>query len=66
LADKAESVVFDNSKIKTFVPGFNATIPFAVGIRRTLKWLDDNPKMKVVSDETNQRIENILNAYQKL
>lgn len=66
LADKAESVVFDNSKIKTFVPGFNATIPFAVGIRRTLKWLDDNPKMKVVSEETNQRIENILNAYQKL
>lgn len=66
LADKAESVIFDNSKIKTFVPEFKATIPFAVGIRRTLKWLDDNPEMKVVSKETNQRIENILNAYQKL
>jgi len=66
LADKAESVVFDNSKIKTFVPEFKATIPFAVGIKRTLKWLDDNPEMKIVSEETNRRIENILNAYQKL
>lgn len=66
LADKAESVIFDNSKIKTFVPEFNATIPFAVGIKRTLKWLDENPEMKVVNSETNARIENILKAYQKL
>ena len=66
LADKAESVIFDNSKIKTFVPEFKATIPFAVGIKRTLKWLDENPEMKVISSETNQRIENILKAYQKL
>jgi len=66
LADKAESVIFDNTKIKRFVPEFNATIPFAVGIKRTLKWFDEHPEMKVVSAETNQRFENILKAYQKL
>jgi len=66
LADKAESVIFDNSKIKTFVPEFNATIPFAVGIKRTLNWFDENPKMKVVNPETNERFENILKAYQNL
>jgi len=66
LADKAESVIFDNSKIKRFVPEFNATIPFAVGIKRTLNWFDENPKMKIISAETNQRIENILNTYHKL
>ncbi|HAI40989.1 MAG TPA: NAD-dependent dehydratase, partial [Maribacter sp.] len=38
LADKAESVLFDNTKIKTFVPGFKATIPFSEGIKRTVKW----------------------------
>ena len=32
LGDKAWSVVFDNSKIKRFVPGFQATIPFHTGI----------------------------------
>ena len=66
LADKAESVIFDNTKIKTFVPEFKATIPFADGIKRTLRWLDENPHLKVVNSETNQRIENILSAYQKL
>lgn len=66
LADKAESVIFDNSKIKTFVPEFKAIIPFSIGIKRTLKWLDENPEMKIVSSETNKRLEHILKAYQKL
>jgi nucleoside-diphosphate-sugar epimerase len=63
LADKAESVIFDNTKIKTFVPGYTATIPFAQGIKRTLKWLDENPEMKIVNPDENKRIESILKAY---
>ncbi|WP_297703946.1 NAD-dependent epimerase/dehydratase family protein [uncultured Eudoraea sp.] len=63
LADKAESVIFDNTKIKTFVPGFKATIPFAEGIKRTLQWLDANPERKIIDPEENKRIENILSAY---
>jgi len=66
LADKAESVIFDNSKIKTFVPGYKATIPFSEGIKKTLKWLDENPHKKVVREEENRRIENVLKAYHKL
>ena len=66
LADKAESVIFDNTKIKTFVPGFKAIIPFAEGIKRTLKWLDDNPEKKFIDPKENKRIENILKAYKKL
>ncbi|MBZ0290509.1 MAG: SDR family oxidoreductase, partial [Anaerolineae bacterium] len=33
LGDKTWSVIFDNSKIKTFAPGFQAIIPFREGIR---------------------------------
>lgn len=66
LADKAESVIFDNTKIKTFVPGFKATIPFATGIKRTLKWLDDNPDRKVINPLENARIEKVLRAYAAL
>lgn len=66
LADKAESVIFDNSKIKRFVPGFKATIPFAEGIKRTLKWLNENPEKKIIDQKDNIRIENILKAYKKL
>lgn len=63
LADKAESVIFDNTKIKTFVPTFKATIPFATGIRKTLKWLDENPENKWINVDKNEKIERILKAY---
>ncbi|MFK5972871.1 MAG: NAD-dependent epimerase/dehydratase family protein [Flavobacteriaceae bacterium] len=66
LADKAESVIFDNTKIKTFVPVYKATIPFSEGIKRTLQWLDDNPEKKIINPETNTQIENILRAYKKI
>jgi len=41
--DKAQTAIFDNSKIKTFVPGFEATMPFEKGIRRTLGWYETHP-----------------------
>lgn len=66
LADKAESVLFDNTKIKTFVPGFKATIPFAEGIRRTLKWLSENPHKQHIDTDTEADIERILAAYKAL
>ncbi len=66
LADKAESVIFDNSKIKTFVPEFKATIPFAIGIQQTLKWLDEDPQRKFVNLITNEKIERILRSYKAL
>src|SRR5882724_6710187 len=40
LGDKTWSVVFDNTKIKTFVPGFRAAISFSEGTRRAAVWLD--------------------------
>ncbi|WP_149276175.1 SDR family oxidoreductase [Pareuzebyella sediminis] len=63
LADKAESVLFDNTKIKTFVSGFKATIPFAEGIKRTLSWLHDNPEFINIDQQTEEKIENILSVY---
>ncbi len=66
LADKGESVLFDNTKIKTFVPGFKATIPFEVGIKTTLAWLDENPERKFINPITDQKIDNILNKYKSI
>ncbi|ULC59020.1 NAD-dependent epimerase/dehydratase family protein [Flaviramulus sp. BrNp1-15] len=64
--DKAESVIFDNTKIKAFVPEFNATIPFSVGIKKTLNWLDRNPDKKVINPETNAIIDKIINTYKSI
>ena len=65
LGDKATSVVFDNSKIKRFVPEFVATIPFKVGIRRTIEWFEADPTRRVVNPETNKFIDRILNQYER-
>jgi nucleoside-diphosphate-sugar epimerase len=54
LGDKCWSVVFDNSKIKEFVPGFQAVIPFREGIRRTVAWFD--------ADKSRQRVDPAINA----
>ena len=43
LGDKAHSMVFDNRKIKATVPGWVATVPFAVGARQIIEWYDADP-----------------------
>jgi nucleoside-diphosphate-sugar epimerase len=62
LGDKTWSVVFDNSKIKTFVPGYRAQIPFREGIRRTLAWFDADEKRRRVDETVNAEMDRILAA----
>jgi nucleoside-diphosphate-sugar epimerase len=59
--DKAHSLVFDNSKIKRFVPEFRCTVPFAEGIRRALAWLDAHPAEQRL--DSNAAVEKILAAW---
>lgn len=61
--DKSWSVVFDNSKIKTFVPGFQATIPFREGMRRAIAWFDADKSRQRIDDQVNKEIDMILKAY---
>ena len=63
LGDKAVSVIFDNSKIRKFVPEFRATIPFAQGIKRTLAWFEADPARQIIREETNEMMERILRLY---
>lgn len=66
LGDKGASVIFDNTKIKTFVPGFQATISFAEGMRRTMAWFDADKKRKTVDAGSNKLMDSIVAAYEKL
>jgi nucleoside-diphosphate-sugar epimerase len=66
LGDKSYSVIFDNTKIKTFVPGFNAVIPFSEGIKRTLAWFEADPARMVIKKESNEMIDKIIKAYERL
>lgn len=44
LGDKANSVVFDNSKLKRLVPDFIATIRFDQGVKQTVQYILDHPE----------------------
>jgi nucleoside-diphosphate-sugar epimerase len=63
--DKAVSVVFDNSKIKRFVPGYRAIVPFAEGIRRTMAWFDADPARRLIDDDANARWDKLIAAYEQ-
>jgi nucleoside-diphosphate-sugar epimerase len=51
LGDRSHSVVFDNTKIKSLVPGYAATIPFADGAREIVDWYDNHPELQVVDQQ---------------
>jgi nucleoside-diphosphate-sugar epimerase len=48
LGDKAHSMIFDNAKIRRFVPDFNPLIPFERGAQEIMDWYDENPAWQVV------------------
>jgi len=62
LGDKQYSLVFDNSKIKRFVPGYRATIPFFEGMRRSAEWIAAHPDKKVINGQLDALINDIVAA----
>lgn len=60
LGDKAHSMVFDNTKIKAFVPDFVAAIGYAEAADSQIAWYDEDPRRQMVSRELDATIERIL------
>jgi len=65
IGDKAVSVVFDNSKIKRFVPDYCANVPFGQGIRSTLAWFDADLERRQVDAEANAKWDKLIDAYER-
>lgn len=63
LGDKSYSAVFDNSKIKKFVPTYKANIPFAVGIKNTLHWFESEPTRMIINEQTNKFLDGLLDNF---
>ena len=63
LGDKAHSVIFDNSKVKSFVPEFKAIIPFKQGIKKTVKWFEEKPSRMKLVGKTNNFMDKVINSY---
>lgn len=66
LGDKTYSVIFDNSKIKRFVPGFTCTIPFGEGIKKTLSWFEADPSRQIVNKAHDEIMDKIISSYENI
>jgi nucleoside-diphosphate-sugar epimerase len=65
LGDKSVSVVFDNSKVKRFVPEYRATTSFAEGIRRSLAWFNADAARKQIDSQVNAAMDKLIGLYEK-
>jgi nucleoside-diphosphate-sugar epimerase len=65
LGDKACSSVFDNSKIKRFVPDFVATTPFHAGMARSIAWYDADPARQLIDLEAGAAWDKLITGYER-
>jgi nucleoside-diphosphate-sugar epimerase len=65
IGDKANSVVFDNSKIKRFVPEYSCEVNWAEGLRRSLAWFEAHPEFQTIDAEMNAVWDRIIAAYER-
>jgi len=63
--DKANSLVFDNSKLIRIVPEFRSRKPFAVGIRESIAWLREHAGDHNLNPKVDATIGAVLSAWDK-
>ncbi len=56
IGDKAHSMIFDNAKVKSVVPGWRAVIPFERGAREIAEWYLADPARQV----TDARLDAVM------
>lgn len=62
LGDKAHNTYFDNSKIRSVVPGFAAEIPFRDGAREIMAWYDAHPEAQKIDERFAAIYDRVLAA----
>ena len=63
LGDKAHSMVFDNSKLRTVVPDYCATIPFEQGAREIVAWYDEEPARQQADRRLDAVMDKLVATY---
>ncbi|WP_457252560.1 SDR family oxidoreductase [Pedococcus sp. P5_B7] len=63
LGDKAHTMVFDNSKIKGLVPGWQAVVPFRQGAQEIVDWHDADSARRVVDADLDALYDRLIAAH---
>ena len=63
--DKRHSVIYDNTKIKHFVPGFEATVTWRIGVERALKKILANPELQKEDPAFDAWCDRLIEVFDK-
>jgi nucleoside-diphosphate-sugar epimerase len=63
LGDKAHSMVFDNAKVRSIVPGWRAVIPFEQGAREIVNWYLADPARQVTDTALDAVMDKLAAAW---
>ncbi|MBS1701563.1 MAG: SDR family oxidoreductase [Armatimonadetes bacterium] len=63
LGDKANSMIFDNTKIKRAAPDFVCTYPFARGAEEIIGWYDADPARQVINAEKDALQDKLVEQF---
>ena len=63
LGDKSHSLVFDNAKLRSVVPGYQAVIPFEHGAREIVAWYGEDPARQRIDARAGAVMDKLIDAY---
>ena len=63
LGDKAHSMVFDNAKVRSIVPGWRAVIPFEQGAIQIVEWYQADPARQVTDAALDAVMDKLAAAW---
>lgn len=66
IGDKANSVIFDNSKVKEFNPNFKQEILFKDGIKKTIDYVLSHKECQIIDTEFDEFCDKLINKLDKL
>lgn len=64
--DKAIPRIFDNSKIRSIAPGWEARIPWAEGARQIVNWFDSDPARREINQDVERLFDAVIAEVRKL
>lgn len=66
IGDKANSVIFDNNKLKRAVPDFKATVRADQGIRSTIQHILSHPELQHEDAEFERWCDKVIGKFEKM
>ena len=65
IGDKANSMIFDNSKLRRLVPGFTTLKRFDIGVRETIEYVLAHPEYQFVDAEFDKWCDKVISTRNK-